>query len=228
MATSPSNSARTLDGWLTWHALAMLAAGLAVAATGRGAWLAVVAAVSFFVLWHKGAPPLVAVGVANLLTAARLVVLLLAASWLGQLTAAYALAAFAFNVAVDAVDGQVARRRGQATPFGAVFDREVDALFVLVAYLYFHVMHDVGAWVLLPGLIPYCYRLLAAMAPVAIAADRKESFAAPLAALNFALLVAAAAAPAHAPLILFVSAAVVLGSFCGSFWGLYRDAHSLS
>jgi hypothetical protein len=66
------------------------------------------------------------------------------------------------------------------------------------------------------------------MAPVAIAADRKESFAAPLAALNFVLLVAAAAAPAHAPLILFVSAAVVLGSFCGSFWGLYRDAHSLS
>jgi hypothetical protein len=76
-------------------------------------------------------------------------------------------------------------------------------------------------------LLPYLYRLLAATSRCAIPADRKERAAAPLAALNFVLLIAAVAMPEPAPLLLAVSVTVVLISFCGSFWSLYRNGFSL-
>lgn len=143
------------------------------------------------------------------------------------LPGAWVLTAFSLNVAIDAVDGYVARRLGEATPFGAVFDREVDALFVLVAYLYLCLVRDLGVWVLLPGLLPYLYRLLVMAVSAPISAHDKERFAAPLAAVNFLLLLAAVSAPAHAELIVGVSIAVVLMSFSVSFTSLYRHVHPL-
>lgn len=137
------------------------------------------------------------------------------------------LTAFSLNVAIDAVDGYVARRLGEATPFGAVFDREVDALFVLVAYLYLCLVRDLGVWVLLPGLLPYLYRLLVMAVSARISVHNKERFAAPLAAVNFLLLLAAVSVPAHAELIVGVSIAVVLMSFSVSFTSLYRHVHPL-
>ncbi len=52
-------------------------------------------------------------------------------------------------LALDWVDGQVARRTGTASDFGAAFDMEVDAFLVLV--LSVQVAASVGVWVLLIG-----------------------------------------------------------------------------
>ena len=61
-------------------------------------------------------------------------------------------------LALDAVDGQVARRTGTATPLGARFDAEVDAFLILL--LSVEVSRDYGGWVLVIGAARYA--LLAA------------------------------------------------------------------
>lgn len=56
-------------------------------------------------------------------------------------------------LALDAVDGKVARRTGTVTAVGARFDMEVDAFLVLVLALYD--VRLLGGWVLLIGLARY-------------------------------------------------------------------------
>jgi phosphatidylglycerophosphate synthase len=56
---------------------------------------------------------------------------------------------------LDAVDGQVARRTGTASDFGARFDMEVDAFLILVLSVY--AAHLTGAWVLAIGAMRYAY-----------------------------------------------------------------------
>ena len=59
-------------------------------------------------------------------------------------------------LALDAVDGWVARRTNSVTPLGARFDREVDAFLILVLSVY--VAHSTGQWwVLLIGAARYAY-----------------------------------------------------------------------
>lgn len=58
-------------------------------------------------------------------------------------------------LALDAVDGLVARRTGTASALGARFDMEVDAF--LIAVLSVRVAPDVGWWVLAIGAIRYAY-----------------------------------------------------------------------
>jgi phosphatidylglycerophosphate synthase len=194
--------------------------------------VAIAAAVSFAVLCRHRVPfqSLLpgGVGLADALTGARLVVLALVAASIPGARAEWVLAAFAFNVALDVLDGYAARRLDEATPFGAVFDREVDAFFVLVAYLHFHLAGSLGAWVLVAGILPYAYRLVASVAPAPVAAGHKERIAAPLAGLNFLMLIAALAMPAYASPILVASVALVCVSFGISFSSLYRHAHPLS
>ena len=58
-------------------------------------------------------------------------------------------------LALDAVDGYVARRTGTASAFGARFDMEVDAF--LIAVLSVHVAPTLGWWVLAIGAMRYAY-----------------------------------------------------------------------
>jgi phosphatidylglycerophosphate synthase len=69
----------------------------------------------------------------------------------GSVTALVALAVVALSL--DAVDGQVARRTGTVSEFGARFDGEVDAFLILVLSVY--VSRSAGAWVLMIGAARY-------------------------------------------------------------------------
>jgi phosphatidylglycerophosphate synthase len=70
-----------------------------------------------------------------------------------QVAALVALAALA--LALDFVDGYVARRTGTASTLGARWDGEVDAFLILVLAVY--VASSVGAWVLLIGVARYAF-----------------------------------------------------------------------
>jgi phosphatidylglycerophosphate synthase len=59
----------------------------------------------------------------------------------------------AIALALDAVDGQVARRTGTATPLGARIDGEVDAFLILLLSIV--VSRDYGSWVLAIGAARY-------------------------------------------------------------------------
>ncbi|MDN3358772.1 CDP-alcohol phosphatidyltransferase family protein [Actinomadura sp. DC4] len=58
-------------------------------------------------------------------------------------------------LALDAVDGKVARRTGTSTALGARFDMEVDAFLILVLSVF--VSRSFGAWVLAIGLMRYAF-----------------------------------------------------------------------
>lgn len=102
-------------------------------------------------------------GPANLVTLLRAVLVCLLAGLVGQvqtsslgwLPAAIALAA----LALDGLDGWLARRRDCASVFGARFDQETDGLFVLVLALLVWLDGQAGAWVLASGLWHYAFHL---------------------------------------------------------------------
>ncbi|MBA1149142.1 CDP-alcohol phosphatidyltransferase family protein [Ectothiorhodospiraceae bacterium WFHF3C12] len=71
------------------------------------------------------------------------------------LTAALVLAA----LALDGVDGWVARRTGTVSSFGARFDMELDAFLILVLCLWLVVTGAVGIWVLAVGGMRYGFVL---------------------------------------------------------------------
>jgi phosphatidylglycerophosphate synthase len=65
----------------------------------------------------------------------------------------------AVALALDAVDGKVARRTGTVSALGARFDMEVDAFLILVLSFFvgFSAAHPVGAWVLAMGAMRYVF-----------------------------------------------------------------------
>ena len=69
----------------------------------------------------------------------------------------------AVALALDAVDGQVARRTGTATPLGARIDGEVDAFLILL--LSIAVSQDYGSWVLAIGAARYALLLAGWLIP---------------------------------------------------------------
>ena len=64
-----------------------------------------------------------------------------------------------FALALDGVDGWIARRTGQADAFGARFDMEVDALLILVLSVLLWTGNRAGIWVLVAGLLRYAFVL---------------------------------------------------------------------
>src|ERR1700758_2333862 len=66
-------------------------------------------------------------------------------------------------LALDAVDGQVARRTGTATPLGGRIDGEVDAFLILLLSIY--VSQGYGSWVLAIGAARYALLLAGWLVP---------------------------------------------------------------
>jgi phosphatidylglycerophosphate synthase len=110
-------------------------------------------------------------------------------------------------LALDGVDGWAARRSGLESPFGARFDMEVDALFVLTLATLAWQAGRAGAWVLLSGLMRYLYGAAGWLWPT-LATPLPPSFRRKtICVLQIALLLAALA-PAVGPSL---AAALCLG-----------------
>ena len=97
-------------------------------------------------------------GAANVVTSARAVLAvgvaaLVALSSVVSVPVAAVVLTATVALVLDCVDGQVARRTGSVTAFGARFDMEVDAFLILV--LSVPVAAAYGWWVLLIGLARY-------------------------------------------------------------------------
>ena len=154
------------------------AALLLVPAAGLGwrgvaATLAVYAAIGAFVLWALPQhAPHRRFGAANALTLARAgyVALLLGAVVEGVALAENLRWALVLSgvlvLLLDGADGWAARRTGLASPFGARFDMEVDALFVLALTLLVVRSGAAGAWVMIAGLLRYLFVLAGLVWPM--------------------------------------------------------------
>ena len=99
-------------------------------------------------------------GAANAVTATRsmligVVTALVATAVTQPIPASFLVGLVVPTLALDAVDGWVARRTGSATPLGARFDMECDAFLLLVLGVFDASI--VGPWILAIGLMRYAY-----------------------------------------------------------------------
>lgn len=70
--------------------------------------------------------------------------------------------AAAISLALDGIDGYLARRSGLVSHYGARFDMEVDALLIFLLTMAVFLQEKTGMWVLLIGLMRYGFLLLQA------------------------------------------------------------------
>ena len=99
-------------------------------------------------------------GAANAVTAARSALVgiatgIVVTSLSGRDSSALLLSVVVIALALDGVDGYVARRTGTVSELGARFDMEVDAFLLLVLSVYD--ARIVGGWVLAIGLMRYVF-----------------------------------------------------------------------
>jgi phosphatidylglycerophosphate synthase len=148
-AAGTVGAAALLGGWLELPAVVLRAAALAVAGGAIFLWLAVrrLRALRF--------------GAANSVTLARAALAVLLAALVGAAPNAalgwVIVGLGTAGVALDGVDGALARRRDEAGTFGARFDMETDALLILVLAALVWQQGKAGAWILAAGLLRYLF-----------------------------------------------------------------------
>ena len=112
--------------------------------------------------------PQVRLGPANLVTLSRLGLAALLGGFVGEAQAHIAWPAVgiaSLALALDGVDGWLARRGGWESAFGARFDMETDALLLLLMTCLIWQLGKAGPWVLLSGALRYLFLAAAAASP---------------------------------------------------------------
>ncbi|MDH4066233.1 MAG: CDP-alcohol phosphatidyltransferase family protein [Acidobacteriota bacterium] len=207
-------------------------AGTFAVALGVGRWLGtgprpVVAATAVFaaaMLVAAGAAgarhPFARFGFANVVTTLRLMLVAVIAGLVmepGSVRAAWLVVATTGVVAaLDGVDGWLARRGGMASAFGARFDMETDALFILVLSALVWSFGRAGAWVLACGLMRYAFVAAGWVLPWMSRPLTPTLRGKTVAVLQFLGLAAALAPPVRPPLSAAV-AGVTLATLAWSF-----------
>jgi phosphatidylglycerophosphate synthase len=123
---------------------------------GCALFVLIIGIASLFVRAHH---PFDRMGPANGVTAARAALAALVAGFIGEPNSARAAWFIATTsgvvIALDGVDGWLARRTRLVSAFGARFDMEVDALLILALSLLAWQYDKAGGWIALAGLMRY-------------------------------------------------------------------------
>jgi len=138
----------------------------AIVLFGAGAWL--IWRALAFSPGRSDVHPHTRFGPANRVTLLRLAAVVVLAGLIGEAIPAAPLASVAHaawaivivatvTALLDAVDGHLARRSGLASAFGARFDMETDAFFVLVLCALVVQAGQAGPWILASGLMRYAF-----------------------------------------------------------------------
>ena len=141
--------------------------------------------IMLLVLGHvRAGHPFARFGLANQMTAMRAAIVSLVAALIGEaiapVAATAAAVASAVVVALDGVDGWLARRTGMTSAFGARFDMEVDALLVMALSVLAWQLGKAGSWIVLAGLLRYLFVAAGWMLPFmhrALPASRRRQAA---------------------------------------------------
>ena len=158
-----------------------------------------------------------AFGAANRVTLVRGAMLATLVACIGEATAAWLVVVVTGTaIALDGVDGWLARRNGTASSFGARFDMETDALLLLVLAVLVWQFGKAGSWVLAAGLLRYAFVSAAVLVPsldrpLPERLRRKAAFV-----IAFILLIVAAA-PIVAPPVSYALALIAVLLLAASF-----------
>jgi len=122
-------------------------------------------------------------------------------------------------LAADGLDGWLARRGDLDSEFGAFFDKETDALFLLLLCALAAFEDRLPVWILGAGLLRYAFVPLLFVLPAPRKTEERSSWARYVyGAMVFALLASFLPVPAlYLPVVALASGALVL-SFARSLW----------
>jgi phosphatidylglycerophosphate synthase len=137
----------------------------------------------------------------------------------------------AIALALDGLDGAVARRTGRVTTFGARFDMELDALLILVLALLVWQTGQTGIWVLLIGLLRYIYVAAGwhwSWLQGELPPSRRRQTVCVLQSLALLVALAPVVAPGLASAVAFGALILLSYSFIVDVLWLYRQGRSLA
>ena len=220
LGTSRSGSATPLAAGLGL-AVALLGALSVLAGLGAAGWVAggAVALATMLLLarglQRSGAPSL---GPANAVTYGRALIVAGVAALATAGTRTWAIVVLAaVALALDGVDGAVARRTASASPLGARFDMEVDAFLILVLCVV--LARTVGPWVLVIGLMRYAFVAAGALLPW-LTAPLPPRFARKVVAAAQGVVLVTAVSGVLPPA---ATVAVLAGALAARCWSFGRD-----
>lgn len=214
------------DRWGDAHGILMLLATASAVAfrvpflTTAVGFISLVA----FIVWSRGEwTPSGRFGLANTVTSGRLLLtfalVLRPEAWAGPTLALTALAI----LALDLVDGSLARRFDGQSRFGARYDMEVDAVFVLALSCALWSRGVAGVWVLVAGLWRYFFVVIPLLVPSRGGeAPRSLLYRSAYSVMVGCYLLALVAPPGYSGPIALLGTVVLSTSFLRSFWYRYR------
>lgn len=218
-------SASVAERWSLGHAVVILVAAAVAAELQSVAPLLGAGAVTFgvlVVLERDRWTPSGRFGAANGITAFR--VGLLGLLPVGTATGPYVLIALSLLILVlDGLDGWLARRRTLSSEFGSFFDKETDALFLLLLCGLATFRGPLPVWILGAGLLRYVFVLVLFVTPSPDTTESRSTFARAVYGMMVgAVLTSFLPYPSlYRPLVAGASAALVL-SFGHSLWQSLR------
>ena len=139
----------------------------------------------------------------------------------------WALAGAAVLLATDGLDGWLARRQAVASPFGARFDMETDALLILALAALALSLGKAGPWVLGLGLLRYAFVLAGWLVPALarpLPPSRRRRAVCALQVAVLGLLLAPPLVPPLSAVLAAAAFAALLASFAVDVAWLLRRA----
>ncbi|MEO0553716.1 MAG: CDP-alcohol phosphatidyltransferase family protein [Bacteroidota bacterium] len=164
------------------------------------------------------------IGYANWITLLRLTLIFTAAATLTWANDYITFIILTIAVALDGVDGFVARNYKQQTQFGARLDMETDAFFVLLLSTYHVQEGNVPFWIIWPGVMRYIYGVFTHFAGSGEEITSRK-FRATVAVLFFIVLLSASIIPHNLSIIASsIAGGLILFSFGMSFIGFFLSS----
>lgn len=161
MGVTEQHLPQSLRRWLQLHAMLALPA-IAIAAITGIVWPAAAMMGASFLWgylsnkesWEEAGPY---GGPANLVTALRLVMMIIAGIFAGRMGPWPMGILLGMAASLDGLDGEIARRFNASSLFGEYLDKETDSFFVTIGSLILWNHFSLGWWVLLPAILRPLY-----------------------------------------------------------------------
>jgi len=217
--TTPASRGPVLGLAVQFVLLSVLAGTVGLSAGGWLVGAAYAVALWFFLSTGLRAARMSKLGPANAVTLSRAVLVgavsaLVVTSLTQTVPLALLVAVVGVALALDGVDGQVARRTGSTSALGARFDMEVDAFLILVLSVF--VAGEFGWWTVAIGGFRYAF-VAASWAYPWLSAALPPKFSRKVVAALQGVVLVVATAHLLPPTVAFGAVAVALGSLTWSF-----------
>ncbi len=151
---------KRVQNWNQLHSISMLGALLTVIGTRNYHFLPVFFFVSIVLFFIQNRQEKHLWSYANRVTLFRLGLILMASWYLKEWNSTVLLLFLSVALALDGLDGYLARKYNQTSEFGAYLDMETDSFFVAILALWWWQNEITGWWILIIGFMRYIYVLI--------------------------------------------------------------------